>query len=301
MGLHAIPSERKETMKTNSCDLVQNYRRDGFVIIRNAFVPQRIDELARLEEEVVAPFDGPLPRHDGLTVAHGYYQAPQLSAFGRSRCGLMNLHQIRNHRLQQFVEAFSELLTSPEIFSALNALYAEDRFTLHQTITFLVSPLTVTHIERMTVDTQPLGGCCTVWLPIDPIDAMNGPVYVVPRGQRDYHSDEELGIADAVTRSESPAKAKAFHREALLRKLKSERFVMVVPQLERGDLLIYAASTPHGSFPSTDPRLRRRSVQAIYRVTRFTAWGGYPFHDQPHSVAREEDVISDHFNFLRHS
>jgi phytanoyl-CoA hydroxylase len=276
-------------------DVSDQYRTNGFAVFRKAFDVCSITELARLEDDIVAPYHGPLLRHDGRSVPHDFYRSTELSPLERSRRGLLNAHVLRDSAIQPFVEAFARLLTSAEMFACLQALAGEERFTLHQTIFFLVSPLTVPHLDRMTLDTDPLGHSFTAWIPVDPIDASNGPVFVVPQPAGRYDSEQDLGIT--VTTDSSAMKAA--HRQAIARKLKADGAVMVAPVLNPGDLLVFAPSTPHGSFPSTDPALRRRSVQAIYRSTRFDHWGGYPDHDRRHDLSGEEEVITEHFNVLK--
>ena len=274
---------------------VETYRANGFVVFRQALDPRQVADVARLEEEVVLPYAGPLLRHDGRLAPHEFYRSAQLSALERSRSGLMNAHLFKDSPIQPFADAFVRLLTSSAMFDCLNALDGEERYTLHQTIFFFVSPLTGPHIDRLTLDTHPLGHGFTAWIPIDPVSAVNGPVFVVPHPAGKYDSEEEIGIA--VT-GDSPA-VRAAYRRALARKLQARGAVMVAPILNPGDLLVFAPSTPHGSFPEAEPNLRRRSVQAIYRATRFDRWGAYPDHDQRHDAPDEEFSISARFNFLR--
>ena len=271
------------------------YRTNGFTIFRQAFDPRQVAEVARLEEAVVRPHAGPLPRHDGRLAPHDLYRSAQLSALERIRSGLMNAHLLKDSPIQPFVDAFARLLTSPAMFDCLNALDGEERYTLHQAIFFFVSPLTSAHIDRMTLDTHPHGHSFTAWIPIDPVNAANGPVYVVPHPAGDYGLEEDLGL---VVTGDSLA-ARAAHWEATARWLAARGAVMVAPILNPGDLLVFAPSTPHGSLPAAGPNLRRRSVQAIYRTTRFDRWGGYPDHDSRHDVSAEEYAMSAHFNFLR--
>jgi ectoine hydroxylase-related dioxygenase (phytanoyl-CoA dioxygenase family) len=272
------------------------YRADGFSVFRQALDPRGVEELARLEENVVLPYPGPLLRHDGRVVSHDFYESAELSTLERSRSGLVNAHLLNDGPMRPFSEAFARLLSSSAIFDCLHSLDTEERYTLHQTIFFFVSPLTVPHIDRMTLDTHPLGHSFTVWIAIDPIDSNNGPVFVVPTPAGQYDSDHDLGVVHEGGTSASIMKA---HREGVARKLKARGAMMVAPVLNPGDVLVFAPSTPHGSFPTRDAKLRRRAVQAIYRVTRFDRWGRYPEHGDRHDIAAEEDVVSESFNFLK--
>ena len=274
---------------------VETYRANGFMIFRQVLDPRQVADVARLEEEVVLPYAGPLLRHDGRLAPHDFYRSVELSALQRNRSGLLNAHLFRDCAIQPFADALAQLLTSAAMFDCLSALDGEERYTLHQTIFFFVSPLTGPHIDRLTLDTHPLGHSFTAWIPIDPVSAVNGPVFVVPHPAGKYDSEEELGIA--VTGNSLAARLA--YRQAMARKLQARGAVMVAPILNPGDLLVYAPSTPHGSFPAADPDLRRRSVQAVYRATWFDRWGAYPDHDQRHDVPGEEFSISARFNFLR--
>ena len=271
------------------------YRANGFMIFRQALDRRQIADLARLEEEVVSPFAGPLLRHDGRLAPHDFYRSAELSVLERSRSGLMNAHLLKDSLVQPFADAFARLLASPAMFDCFHALDGEERYTLHQTIFFFVSPLIGSHLDRMTLDTDPLGHSFTAWIPIDPTNARNGSVFVVPHPAGEYDSEQELGIVA----TGDPGAAKKVHGLALAQKLQSRDAVMVAPILNLGDLLVFAPSTPHGSFPSVKPEFRRRSVQTVYRATRFDRWGGYPAHDQPHDISAEESCISARFNFLR--
>ncbi len=271
------------------------YRTNGFMIFRKALDPRQIAEVARLEEEVVLPYTGPLFRHGGRAVPHDFYQSGNLSALERSRSGLMNAHQLKGNPIQPFADAFARLLTSPAMFDCFHALDGEERYTLHQTILFFVSPLTRSHLDRATLDTDPLGHSFTAWIPIDPVNAVNGTVFLVPHPAGEYDSEQEMGI---VVPGDTRAANEAIGR-ALARKLQARGAVMVAPILNPGDLVVFAPSTPHGSFPPVIANSRRRSAQAVYRATRFDRWGAYPNHDQRHDVSAEEYGVSAHFNFLR--
>lgn len=271
------------------------YRTRGFVVFRQALDRSLVEDVARSEEEVVRPYHGPLLRHDNRMTSHDFYSSSGLTPLERCRSGLAHAHVLKNSPIQPFVDAFVRLLTSDSMFDCFHKIDSEERYTLHQTLFFFTSPLTVLHLDRMTLDTTPLGGSFIAWIPIDRVHAENGPVYVVPRPAGKYESDEELGVVP----TDDSGAMRVRHRTALARKLYEDGVELVAPSLNPGDLLVFAPSTPHGSFPPMDANLRRRSVQAIYRPTRYTQWGGYPNHHESHETAAEEDRVSDHFNFLK--
>lgn len=273
----------------------ETYRRNGFVIFRQVVPREIVEALAKSEAEAVRPYSGPLYRHDLRVATHEYYRSAALSEIERSRSGLLNAHLLKESPIQRFVDALVRLVTSRAVFDCLHRLDSEPHFTLHQTIFFFVSPLTVPHIDRMTLDTAPPGRSFTVWIPIDPIDATNGPILVVPRPLGTYESEADLGIAVL----DDLQKTKEAHRNALGRRLQAEGAVAMVPLLNPRDVLVFAPSTPHGSFPPHRADAPRRSIQAIYRPTSVTRWGGYPDHDQVRDPAASEQVVSERFSFLK--
>ena len=273
----------------------ETYRRNGFVIFRQAIPTGIVEELAEAEAAVVGPYSGPLYRHDLRVATHEFYRGATLSEIERTRSGLLNAHLLKESPIQRFVDSFVRLLTSRALFDCLHELDSEQRYTLHQTIFFFVSPLTVPHIDRMTLDTTPQGRSFTVWIPIDRIEATNGPILVVPRPLGSYESEADLGIALV----DDPREMKQAHRKALGRRLQAEGAVAAVPLLNPCDVLVFAPSTPHGSFPPHHANAARRSIQAIYRPTSITQWGGYPVHDQPRDPAASEQVVSERFSFLK--
>ncbi len=273
----------------------ETYRRNGFVIFRQAIPQGIVEELANAEAEVVRPYAGPLYRHDLRVAPHEFYRSAELSEIERTRSGLLNAHLLKESPIQPFVDSFNRLLTSRALFDCLHQLDSELHYTLHQTIFFFVSPLTIPHIDRMTLDTVPAGRSFTAWVPIDRIGATNGPILLVPRPLGSYESEADLGIAVL----DDPQKTKEAHRNALGRRLQAEGAVAMVPLLNPRDVLVFAPSTPHGSLPPHRANAPRRSIQAIYRPTSVTRWGGYPDHDQVRDPAASEQRVSDRFSFLK--
>lgn len=272
----------------------RDYRSRGFAIFRQALDPALVAAVSRTAEDHVRPYRGKLRRHDDRVVPHDYYDAPGLSPIERSRNGLIQAHLLRDGPVQPFAAALVRMLTSDCLFACFRALNGANHYTLHQSIFFFNSPLTTIHLDRMTLDTHPTGGAFAAWIPIDPIELENGPIFVVPRPAGQYDSGDELGIAvDDDRRAMRWA-----HIVALRRKMHDQSAELVAPLLHPGDVLVIAPSTPHGSFAPYAARARRLSIQAIYRATRYDRWGAYPDHHEPHAVATEETRITPHFSFL---
>ena len=273
----------------------ETYRRNGFVIFRRAAPREIVEALAESEAEVVRPYSGPLYRHDLRVATHDYYRSSALSNVERSRSGLLNAHLLKDSPIQRFVDSFVRLLTSRAIYDCLHRLDSEPRYTLHQSIFFFVSPLTNPHIDRMTRDTAPPGRSFTVWVPIDPVGATNGPILVVPRPLGYYESEADLGTAVV----DDPRKAEEAHRNALGRRLQADGAVAMVPLLNPGDVLVFAPSTPHGSLPPHQANAPRKSIQAIYRPASVTRWGDQRGHDAVRHPMVNAQVVSERLTILK--
>jgi len=253
----------------------------GYRIFRNAI---SVNAIVAAEDACRETLRGKLPRHLDKVLSQADFD--NLSPVDRTRYGLLNAHLFDHVELRAFVEAFVHILTCEAMFDCLHAVDNEQHYTLHQTIFFFESPLTVPHIEAMTMDTTPQGRAHTVWMAVDDVTPLNGPPFVVPtpRGEYDPYPDDEL---------------KETHRAMVLGKIVTQHTPVAALALQAGSLAIWAPSTPHGSMPPHPGHERRRSFQAIYRPTRLNRWGGYPNHDQLHDPDAEEFRVNARFSFLR--
>jgi ectoine hydroxylase-related dioxygenase (phytanoyl-CoA dioxygenase family) len=275
-------------------DPASAYKAEGFFLFRQVLDRRLVEEVARAEETVIRPYEGSLLRHNGKVAPHDHTKGPP-SDFVRRQSGLLNPHRLTEQALRGFTEASIALLTSEAIFECLHKLDGSERYTLHQSIFFFVSARTDTHLDRVTLDTVPHGRSFTVWVPFDPVRPANGPLFVVPRPLGVYDDDLEGIAAGGGSRGEMTM---AFN-EALSQKFAASDAEAVMPVMQPGDVMVFAPSTPHGSFASLDASLWRRAFQVIYRPTEITRWGAYPTHDEPHNVQTEEEQLTARFNFLR--
>jgi hypothetical protein len=280
--------------RDNASDVAATYQANGFFLFRQALDRHLIEEVAKVEQDIVRPYTGPLLRHNGKVAAHDHAMGPPWDV-DRRQSGLLNPHRLGEGPLRAFAEATTRLLTSQSLFDCLHKLDGNDRYTLHQSIFFFVSARTDIHQDRVTLDTVPAGRSFTVWIPVDRVRPANGPLFVVPR---------ELGVYDQALEGigaggGSRGAMSGAYNDAVAENVGSTEVEAVMPFLQPGDVIIFGPSTPHGSFAALDKSLWRRSFQAIYRPTAMTRWGAYPTHDEPHDVATEEVEMNGNFNFLR--
>lgn len=258
-----------------------HYRKNGYAVFRGTLPVRQLD--AR-EREIIAPYKGPLPRHDGTFRTREEVSAGRLALSGLH--GLMNPHLWRLPPFDGYVAAFRDVVFSSAIFDALHSLDGEAHYTLHQTVFFFESPLTGPHIEAVSLDTTPRGRSFTVWAAIDPVTPLNGPPYVVSRPLGHYEADP-------------PERTIPAHYRITGEGLQARGETLTALILNPGDFVVWGPGTPHGSMGPLPESRARRSFQAIYRPTRIDRWGGYPNHSEPHSIVDEEIVVDERFNVLK--
>lgn len=257
------------------------YRQNGYAVFRGTL---SVAQLEAREREIIAPFNGPLPRHDGTFRTREEVRAGSLPL--STHYGLNNSHMWRISSVDGFVAAFRDVLFSSAIFDALHSLDGETHYTLHQSIFFFESPLTGLHIEAVSLDTTPRGSSFTVWAAVDPVTPRNGPAYVVPRPLGHYDPDP-------------PERTIPAHARITADGVQARGEMLTALTLNPGDFVVWGPGTPHGSMPAFPQESARRSFQAIYRPTRIERWGAYPNHDQIHSSTSEEIVIDERFSVLK--
>jgi len=257
-----------------------DFEREGYAILRGRL---DVGDIARLEREIIAPYPGPLYRHSLRMLRHSELDPDAYLDLS----GLMNAHLWKLPQLNHFSEALLKLLTSDGIYTALNAIDGEARYTLHQSIFFFCSPRIGPHFDNSTLDTLPPARSFTVWIAVDAATPMNGPPYVVPTPRGHYWTDPG---------TTPPNRNRLIHDWVTTRRMPA----MVLVTLNAGDIAVWAPTTPHGSLLGWPDMKVRRSIQAVYRPTGVLSWGNTraslaDYHDP----AFEEEEVNSRFNCLR--
>ena len=237
------------------------YERYGYAIFRGAIEPANIGALrAALDSEVIAShgaflrhkstkhepnifFDGTRIPVDGLLDPHAQSETPRTAA------------------------AIESLLLTDRVADLLTSIDGAQNYTVHQTIVFFMPPGTGLHLDGWSFDTEPRGFGHTVWIPFEPVTLRNGPLAIVPWPRGKVVAPSELNVEMASVES-----YESYHAalDAYLRRHAPD---CVVPQLEPGDLVVFASTTPHGTLPFAEPS--RRAMQVIVRPSNLR-WGSWP-------------------------
>lgn len=237
------------------------YERYGYAIFRGAVEQGKIEALrAALETEVIAS-NAAFLRHKSLN------REPNIFRDGTRIPvdGLLNPHaQPESPRTAAAIEA---LLLTDRIADLLASVDGAQSYTVHQTIVFFTPPGTGLHLDGWSLDTEPRGFGHTLWVPLEPVTLHNGPLAIVPWPRGKVVAPSELGV--------EAASAQTYHsyHAALNGYLRRHAPDCVVPQLDPGDLVAFASTTPHGTLPYEQPS--RLAMQVIVRPSNLR-WGSWP-------------------------
>jgi ectoine hydroxylase-related dioxygenase (phytanoyl-CoA dioxygenase family) len=237
------------------------YESHGYAIFRGAIERASIDALhAALDTEVIAS-NGAFLRHKSLQ------RDPNIFLAGTSipADGLLDPHA--QSETPRTAAAIESLLLTDRIADLLTSIDGAQNYTVHQTIVFFTPPGTGLHLDGWSFDTDPRGFGHTVWVPFEPVTLRNGPLAIVPwpRGKVVAPSEFDIALASAETYESYHAGLSAYVRR--------HAPDCVVPQLDPGDLVVFASTTPHGTLPFQEPS--RRAMQVIVRPSNLR-WGSWP-------------------------
>lgn len=146
-------------------------------------------------------------------------------------------------------EAVKELATAAPVRNALGDLYGRRPFAF-QTLNFAVGTEQPLHADSVHFDSVPHGWMCGVWVALEDVGPLDGPVVFV----RGSHRDEAMSAVAAVdyqryerdvARALGDRVAEPFHAAP-------------------GDVLVWAADLLHGGAAVADPASTRRSQVTHY-------------------------------------
>ena len=240
------------------------YERHGYAIFRGVIERANIDALHEaLDTEVIASQNAFL-RHKSLK------RDPNVFREGTNIPvdGLLDPHA--QSETPRTAAAIESLLLTDRIADLLTSVDGAENYTVHQTLVFFTPPGTGLHLDGWSFDTDPRGFGHTVWVPFEPVTLRNGPLAIVPWPRGKVVAPSELNVELA-----SPEAYENYHT-ALAAYVRRHAPDCVVPQLDPGDLVVFASTTPHGTLPFEQPS--RRAMQVIVRPSNLR-WGSWPQFD----------------------
>jgi ectoine hydroxylase-related dioxygenase (phytanoyl-CoA dioxygenase family) len=243
------------------------YQQHGYAIFRNAIDRQKIDVLhTALEAEVIAS-DVAFLRHKSVKREPNVF----LPDTRIPNDGLLNPHG--QPEIARTAAAIESLLLTDNVADLLTSIDGAGSYTVHQTIVFFMPPGTHLHVDGWGFDTEPPGFAHTLWIPLEPVRRHNGPVAIVPWTRGKIVSPAELGVEEP---SEPPDGSRRPHKSyhaVLEGYLREHAPDVVAPDLDPGDLVSFASTTPHRTLPFESPS--RWAMQVLVRPSNLR-WGSWP-------------------------
>lgn len=260
---------------TSAADPAVSYQRQGFFVFRNVLDREAIGRLLETVEDEVIRSDREFRRHPRSDLqANRYVEEP---SSGRRIVANPLLDPHRHSETPRVAEAIRRLICTHQVADLLHSVDAAEQHTIHQTIIFFTSPATDMHMDGWGLDSQPFGYSHTMWLPLEPVTLLNGPLALVPWPLGRFVSPQELGMGGNFLQGDDDGAREDYHQyhERLDRFIRLYHPVTVVPQLEPGDIVLFSSLTPHRTLPSNSRYVARMAMQIMLRDSS-RAWGSWP-------------------------
>ena len=245
------------------------YQEHGYAIFRGVLALDRIAALRSTVESEVIASDRAFLRHKSTA------REPNRFIDGdRQRIpvnALLDPHA--QPETPRTAAAIEELLLTDSLADLLTGIDGAGNYTVHQTILFFTPPGTGLHLDGWGFDTEPRGFGHTVWIPLEPVTLHNGPLAIVPWPRGKLLSATELGVEEPSEPADGSRRPYEAYHAALNTYLRQHAPDCVVPQLDPGDVVVFASTTPHGTLPFSSPS--RWAMQVIVRPSNLR-WGSWP-------------------------
>ena len=230
-----------------------NYESEGYVIFRSLVPASLIDSLLEDYRTQIVSSKRRFFRQSTAT-----WQKNKLTPAGNVRQSFLDIHDLPYTECESVCRCSRAILCHPAVREALSTLTGERQHSLMQSMLFDQNAATGAHQDWYFLDSVPRGHLLAGWFALEDIDKNAGRFYVLPRSNRQLFEttpDESISTSlyvQKVTR----------YRDTHAHELKA-------PALKKGDVLFWSSATVHGSLPTIDPRLSRKSLTAHYMPSRF--------------------------------
>jgi ectoine hydroxylase-related dioxygenase (phytanoyl-CoA dioxygenase family) len=246
------------------------FQQYGYAIFRGVIPLQKIEALrATLENEVIASDASFLRYQTAAREPNRFIEgAPGQRVLANA---LLNPHA--QPETPRTAAAIEDLLLTDAVADLLASIDGAENHTVHQTILFFMPPGTHMHLDGWGLDTEPRGFAHTIWLPLEPVDLRNGPLAIVPWPRGKVVSPAELGVEEPSEPADGSRRPHIAYHAALQTYLRRHAPDCVVPQLDPGDMVVFASTTPHGTLPFQSPS--RAAMQVLVRPSNLR-WASWP-------------------------
>jgi phytanoyl-CoA hydroxylase len=231
--------------------LKKKYLEDGYCVVRNLIPKKTIKEyLATFEKKIIKS-------KTALTL-------PLMNAQKLLKVDIKNnvmqsviadIHQINLVRsdLSTLASNALKIILHDNIFKTLKVLHNENKYNLLMSMFFDQNAGTPAHCDNYYLDSMPSGNLTAAWIACENIDTRAGRFFVVPKSNHLNIKLTEEEILD-------PNK----YEKKIYKLIKKNKFKIIAPALNIGDVLFWNSNTIHGSNKTISNVFTRKSFTAHF-------------------------------------
>ncbi|MEY2895479.1 MAG: hypothetical protein RIS42_1198 [Bacteroidota bacterium] len=223
------------TKKLSATDaaLAKEYNEQGYVVIKNVFSEELIDQIIQDMQE------------------KGFNPDYPIETFR---------NDIRIQDLWEKSEPVKQMAAHPEIIKTLEMLYDREVIPF-QTLNFKVGSQQKAHSDTMHFSSLPARYMCGVWVALEDITEDNGPLFYYPGSHRtpEYNFSHFKNTVEDTTYDNYP-EYETFMEELM----EASPFQKVKFLAKKGDALIWSSNIIHGGSAVNDPNSTRFSQVTHY-------------------------------------
>ena len=230
--------------------IARYYAEHGYVVLRGVIPGRLCDAAYAAFLEEVRRFGGHLYRQ-----ATADPERHAWTAAGHMLNSLLNIQDLPSPRFSRFRAAALEILTHPNLIGAVEAIMAE-RPKIVQTMYFEGNPKTWAHQDTYYLDSTEIGRMVAAWVAVEDIHPAAGRFFIYP-GSHLIEITRNSGDLNVAFRHDS-------YKDLVIELIRKHRLECRAPALRKGDVLLWASRTIHGSLETRDPERSRSSFTAHY-------------------------------------
>jgi ectoine hydroxylase-related dioxygenase (phytanoyl-CoA dioxygenase family) len=223
------------TKKLNPAEakLATDYHEKGYVILKNVFSTELIDQI--IEEMQTKGFNPDYP----------------IETFR---------NDIRIQDLWQYSAAAKNMAAHPEIIKTLEMLYGREAIPF-QTLNFKVGTQQKAHSDTLHFSSLPARYMCGVWVALEDITPDNGPLFYYPGSHRtpEYNFSHFKNSIEANSYDDYPEYETFMENLMDASPYEKQHFLA-----KKGDALIWSSNIIHGGSAVNDPNSTRLSQVTHY-------------------------------------
>lgn len=217
----------KKDLTPEQREIVVQYNREGFLVVRQQVGHELIDRMLReIEHKYPARVNEQPTRHQDLWKAYATVR---------------------------------EMASLPVVFDTLRLLYDREPIPF-QTLNFKFGTQQRAHSDTIHFSSTPARFMCGVWVAMEDTDTNNGPLFYYPRS----HRQEEFNYFDIGLEAKPEYAEYPEYEDFIEEFMDAKDYQRQEIHLKKGDVLIWSSNLVHGGMPIKGKNVTRWSQVTHY-------------------------------------